>query len=348
MPENGLDKSIAVLSTGTIGSSIGADLTRAGYKVVLIDQWPAHVEAMKADGLTIALPEEELHTPVEAIHLCELSARRHQFDIVFLTAKSHDTVWMVHLIKPYLKQQGMLVSVQNSLNDEWIAPIIGYERDMGCVVELSGEILEPGHVRRNTDHAHTWFALGELHGRITPRLQEAAKILSSSGVAEASTNIWGAKWSKLVVNTMSQGLCGILGIYNWELVQHSEALRFSVRLGRESLLVGTTLGYRVEPLFGMTMEDLLGSTDEVVEKALMILFSNIGKRSRCAVLQDHLKGRRSEVEYLNGLVVAKGREARVPTPFNEAVMTLTKRIEPGEMKPGPSNFSVLKELVAQC
>ncbi len=338
-------KNIAVLGTGVIGSSIGADLTKAGVNVVLIDQWPAHVEAMKAHGLRILMPEEELHTPVQALHCCELGAVQKQFDIVFLTAKSYDTRWMVELIKPYLKPDSILVSSQNSLNDEWIAPMIGFERDMGCVVELSGELFQPGLVRRNTDHSHTWFAVGELHGRVTPRLQEVAQILSAVGVTDITTNIWGTKWSKLVVNTMSQGLCGILGVYNWELIQKPEFLRCSIGIGRESLQVGTTLGYSVEPLFGMTKEDFLGSTDEVLEKNLFTLFSNIGKKSRCSVFQDHLKGRRSEVDYMNGLVVKKGKEAHVPTPLNEAVTSITKQIEQKILKPDLANFKMLEKLI---
>ena len=78
------EKQIAVLSTGAIGSSIGADLAHAGYKVSLIDQWPAHVEAMQVNGLRVKMPGSELRTPVNAYHLCELSSLNRQFDIVLL------------------------------------------------------------------------------------------------------------------------------------------------------------------------------------------------------------------------------------------------------------------------
>jgi len=165
-----MDKKIAILGTGAIGSSVGADFTKAGYDVVLIDQWPAHVEAMKSKGLHIKMADEELHVRVRAFHLCELCSTQPRFDIVFLAAKSYDTLWMTQFIKPYLKEDGVLVSLQNSINDEWIPPIIGYQRDIGSVLELSGEIFEPGQVKRNTNHQKTWFAVGELHGRMTPRL----------------------------------------------------------------------------------------------------------------------------------------------------------------------------------
>ena len=341
-----MNKRMAVLGTGAIGSSVGADLTKAGYDVLLIDQWPAHVEAMKANGLHVSMREEELHVPVQAAHLGELAAGWPRFDIVFLTAKSYDSCWLAHFIKPYLKPDGVLVSVQNSLNDEWVAPIIGYERDVATVVELSAEVFEPARVKRNTDRSHTWFAVGELHGRITPRAQEIAQILGAAGIAEVTSNIWGAKWSKLIVNTMIMAVDGILGIRAAELMDHPGLFRLCIRLGRETLEVGNALGYRLEPLFGVTAEDLLRSPDEVLEKNLRAIVTTVGRHARSTVLQDHLKGRRSEVvDYLNGLVAKKGRAAGVPTPVNEAIADLTKQIEEGVLKPNPANIELLRELM---
>jgi 2-dehydropantoate 2-reductase len=143
---------------------------------------------------------------------------------------------------------------------------------------------------------------------------------------------------------MSQGLCGILGIYNWEIMRDPSLLKICVNLGRETLTVGTTLGFKLEPLFGMTAEDFMDSTDELLEKNLKTLFNTIGKESRCAVFQDHLKGRKSEVDYLNGLVVEKGKLAGVPTPWNEAITSLTRQIEQGRLKPDFSNLATLKQM----
>ena len=93
-----MEKKIAVLGTGAIGSSVGADLTKEGHDVVLIDQWPAHVEAMKANGLRVVMSDEDLHTPVRAYHLCDVCTLNQQFDIVLLAAKSYDTCWMAEFI----------------------------------------------------------------------------------------------------------------------------------------------------------------------------------------------------------------------------------------------------------
>ncbi len=336
---------IAVLGTGAIGSSVAADLTKAGYDPLIIDQWPAHVEAMKAGGLRVTMPDEDLHTPVNAIHICEVCTLTDPFDIVFLTAKSYDSCWMTQLIKPYLKPEGVLVSLQNSLNDELIAPIIEPTRDVGCVVELSAEIFEPGVVKRNTTHSGTWFGVGELHGRVTPRAEKIAAILSCVGKTAVTTNIWGAKWTKLTANCMLQAPIGILGLREQEATEIPEVFDFCIRLGREAMAVGTKLGYTIEAIYGLSAEEFMGSTDEVLKKNLLTLVKHMGKAARNSVLQDHLKGRYSEVDQLNGLIVKKGREAGVPTPLNEAIVALTNRLRHGELKPDRSNLKSLIQLL---
>jgi 2-dehydropantoate 2-reductase len=340
-----MDMKIAVLGTGAIGSCVGADLTRAGHDVLLIDQWPAHVEAMKARGLVVTMPKGRDEIRVQTVHLCEMKALQPSFDLVFLTAKSYDTPWMVEFIRPYLKPTGVLVSVQNSLNDEWIAPVIGYERDIGCVIELSAELYEPGQVKRNTDRERTWYALGELHGRITPRVQEIARILGASGRTGVNQNIWGAKWTKLTVNSMSQAVAGVLGMFEGEIPDHPKLLELCIRLGKEALQVGAALGYCMEPIFGLGPEAFLGTPGEVLETSLKTLLSHIGRRSRNSTLQDHLKGRKSEIDFLNGLVVKKGREAGVQTPLNEAMVALTRQIEQKSLRPDLANLPLLERLL---
>jgi 2-dehydropantoate 2-reductase len=339
-------RNMAVLGTGAVGSSIGADLTRAGYDVLLIDQWPAHVEAMKTQGVHVTMRTEEFITPVRAVHLAELKglqycAPEQQLDIVFLAAKSYDTRWMVEFIKPYLKADGVLVSVQNSLNDEWIIPIIGRERDIACAFELSAEVFEPGQVKRNTDHATTKFVLGEIDGALTPRLQEVAQILSAAGNTEVSANIWGAKWTKLVYNTMASTVTASLGASQQDVIENPLVLGLCTKLGRETAQVGSALGYVLEPILGLTADDFLGLTDEFFQKLILTVFSDVGRGTRSMVQQDLQKGRLTEIDYLNGLVMEKGREANVPTPANTAMASLLKQIGLGILEPGFSNLELL-------
>jgi 2-dehydropantoate 2-reductase len=340
-----MGKRIAVLGTGAIGSSVGADLTRAGQNVWLIDQWPEHVEAMKSKGLHITMPEGDQDTKVRALHLCEVASLKQPFDIIFLTSKSPDSCWLTNFIKPYLASTGVLVSLQNSLNDEWIAPIIGYQRDVPSVVELAAQILAPGVVRRRTGPTKAWFALGEMHGRITPRVKELAQILSAAGRTEVTSNIWGAKWSKLIVNTMSHAIAAILRDTEPVVVENPKLFQLGIALGKECLEVGLALGYRVEPVFGLTAEDMAGAPEEMLKRILQTLCNHIGKHTN-SFLQDMMKGRPSEVHYMNGLVAAKGREAAIPTPFNDEITRLVEQIERGQMSFGPEHLPRLENLVS--
>ena len=213
----GKDRKIAVLGCGAIGSSVSADLTKAGYDITVIDQWPEQVEALRAKGLHIQVADGDIQVPIQrALHLCDLASANLEFDIVLLCVKSNDDRWMAEFIKPYLKSNGVLVGVQNGMNDDTLASIVGRERVVGCCIELSAEIFTPGLVQRNTTHKGTWFGVGELDGFLTPRVKELQEILANVARCDITGNIYGTKWTKLIANTMTMGPRGLLGLANGE------------------------------------------------------------------------------------------------------------------------------------
>ena len=149
---------LAVLGVGAIGSVIGGYLTRAGRDVTLIDTWPDHVETMKRDGLRVTALDDDFTVPVKAMHIGEVSSTSEPFDAAFLSVKSYDTVWAAHFIMPYLGPTGIIVSAQNAVNDEVIAPIAGYNRVLGCVITLGA-----GHVRTRPRPTHQYAGPPLLH-----------------------------------------------------------------------------------------------------------------------------------------------------------------------------------------
>jgi 2-dehydropantoate 2-reductase len=337
---------IAILGTGAIGASIGLDLVEAGYDVILIDQWPEHVDAMKQNGLFVRMPGSEHQQAVKAYHLNEIYTLNPQLDIVLLCAKSYDSMWLTQFIKPYLKADGMLVCVQNSFNDEWVAPIIGKERDVPCVIELSAAITEPGKVQRNTNRQGTWIGIGELDGQITPRLETLKAIFKHVGTPEVSNNILGSKWSKLIANSMTQGPIGMLGMKSSEAVLLDGFFEIALAAGMETFLVAKKLGFTIEPVFGLEQSDFDGSPRNAVELLYKTLVKHIGPHSRNAVVQDHAKGRRTEVDYLNGYVVKKGLECNVPTPMNTAVTKMNQMIDEGIYPAEEKNLFRIKSLLS--
>jgi 2-dehydropantoate 2-reductase len=336
---------IAVIGTGANGSSIGADLTKAGLDVTLIDQWPAHVEAMKENGLDITMPNEHLKTPVNAWHLCELAEHVPAFDIVFLTSKSYDTHWLAQLIEPYLKDNGIFIGLQNGMNNEIISSVVGQERTLGAVVELSSALFTPGIIQRNTTRAGTWFGLGELDGSVTPRLELVKSIIENVAAVSLCENLESAKWTKLITNAMTMGPISLTGLKNHDARDLPGMFEIAVQLGREARAVGKALGYEMQPIFGLSAEELAGESDEPLIKVMQTLSKHVGPNSVTAAIHDHIKGRKTETENINGLVAQKGKELGIQVIHNAAVTELDHRITKREIAMDESNLGLLKSMI---
>lgn len=341
-----MNRKIAVVGAGAMGSNIGAELTRAGLNVAIFDQWPQHVEAMRANGIRVTVAGEELVMPVRAHHLCDFASLNTEFDIVLLTVKSYDTRWLAELINPYLKSDGVLVGVQNGMNDAANASIVGPDRTIGCVVELSGEVFTPGVTQRNTSHANTWFWIGELDGSLTPRLDEIRMILSHVGRAEISDNILGAKWTKLIANSMTTPFSA-LGIPNQQALEQPGMIEFSAQVGHESFKIGAALGYRIETLFGLTVEEMAGSGLNAAIAVMRQMCKEVGPRGRNHAIHDYIKGRKSEIDMINGLVVREGARLGIPTQYNAAVVEIDRQIRNGTLTMNPENLKALEASVTK-
>src|ERR1044071_7736600 len=339
-----MDKKIAVLGTGANGSCVAADLTNAGLDVVLIDQWPAHVEAMRANGLRVTLRQGEIRAKVRAYHLCELASMREMFDLVLLVTKAYDTRWHAELIKPYLKPDGFLIGLQNAMTAGIIADVVGSSRTLGCVPELSSYCFVPGEIKRNTAPDRTWFALGSFHPSTDHRVEEVATVLRHAGKVEITRKILAAKYMKLVLNSMTLGTIAMTG---GELSDRQpEGMQdLMMRLGSEALKVGEALGHPIVPIFGLTAAEIEGSNN-LLMKLVDKVNHDIGPgRGANTTLQDHMKGRVSEVDLINGLVVEEGGKRGIPTPANETMVEVTRRIYLGELKPDPANLKVALQLL---
>jgi 2-dehydropantoate 2-reductase len=332
---------IAVFGSGANGSCIAANLIDARCDVTVIEQWPAHVEAMRSGGLRIVMKDSELHVPVRAHHLCDLCTLNQTFDVVLLVMKAYDTRWSCEMIKPYLAPDGMLIGMQNAMTAETIRDVVGPERTVGCVVELSSEMFTPGQVRRNTEPARTWIGLGSLDSSTGHRLAEMQTLLSSVGRVEIKPNILAAKWSKLIVNAMCLGPFAMVGMTLADAIKVPGMRDLIIEIGEEAVRVGEDLGYPIEPIMGLTQADLAAS-NRPVEKLFDKLAKDVGPgRGRNTVLQDLLKGRPSEVGMINGFVAEESRRRGRPAPANASVAEIVRRIETGALKPSAANMDLL-------
>lgn len=324
---------------------MGGYLTRAGHDVTLIDQWPANVEAMRSKGLTVTGLEEEFTVHPKVLHLFEVAAERPTFDIAIIAVKSYDTDWSVRFIEPYLADAGFFVSAQNSINDEAIAALVGWSRIVGCVVTLGAELSGPGHALRTSPDDRPPYTLGEPSGVLTPRVMELAEILGAVGPTKTTANLWGERWSKLATNAMGNALAGLTGLKSAELREKAEPRRASIRIASEVVRVGTALGVSIEPIGGIPAQMFVDSqTDGGVLEDLesnMVDGAKLIGTGRPSLAQDVERGRKTEVDFLNGYVSRRGREAGVPTPVNDSVVKNTKRLETGEIPQAFANMDLI-------
>lgn len=337
---------IAVLGSGANGASIGADLTLAGLDVTLIEQWPAHVEAMRADGLTIRMPDRELHVRPRTMHLCEVATLKQRFDVVLMLMKAYDSRWAAQLIEPYLADDGIIAGVQNGMSTQAIADVVGVERTMGTVIEISSTMRDAGIVHRHSGPDRSWFAVGALPGGPDGREEDVAELLRHSGTVSIVDDIQATKWMKLVSNSTVLVPTASLGLPMADAIEVDGMREVMLAAGQEALDVGRALGHPVLPIFGLTSDDV-SRPDEVVETLLDTLYTGfVLPGATTTVLQDWTKSRHSEVDDINGTVVAEGARVGIPTPVNAAVVALAHRIEQGEVAPAPENIAELRRALA--
>jgi 2-dehydropantoate 2-reductase len=137
----------------------------------------------------------------------------------------------------------------------------------------------------------------------------------------------------------------MLGLTLYEAVQLPGMREFIARVGTEALTAGQDLGYTVEPIFGLSEDDVKDS-NSLLDKMLDKLATDIGPSARDCVLQDHLKGRYSEVDMINGLVAEEFERRGLSAPANAAVAEITRQIQTGELEPDPANLELAQKMLA--
>jgi 2-dehydropantoate 2-reductase len=351
-----MGKKIVIVGAGAVGGYCGAHMVQAGEDVTFIDPWPEHVEAMKQRGLRIthAMQVPEFTAKVRALHLTEAQAlaKEAPVDIAFVCMKSYDTAWATTLIRQYLAPAGYVVSLQNCMNEETVAGIVGWGRTMGCVASrITVELRAPGHVHRGAGKGgerHTVFRTGEVHGRLTPRAEEVRRLVATADSAKATENLWGERWSKLVANVMGNGLSACTGLASNACIENDAIRRFMLRLGAEAIRTGQALGYALEEVLHLPPETVAraGEGDAAAlataSDHMLAGTKYLSAEQRPSMGQDMLKGRRTEIDFLNGYIVTHAGEIGLPARANAALTEIVHQVERGALKPDPRHITDLR------
>ena len=291
---------IGIMGAGALGSYVGAFLSKIGEDVTFVDMWPEHVEKMRADGLHVTGSQGPFTVPVKAMHLTEAQNISVPFDWVFISVKSYDTEWATHFIKRYVREDGFFVSLQNCWNDVPMGEIVGPNRQLGCIAS-----------------------------HIEVALWAPALVTRGGAVGRASDNLWGERWAKLSQNSMGNGLSASTGLGSQQMAEDPRCRMIRINLAKEAAKVGLAMGLNVVAIQGVPAATWADADKGDVFEELDGFMSAHGGRVNwlASMAQDVYKGRRSEINLMNGLVAQKGREMAVPTPFNDAVIEVMNGID---------------------
>ncbi|MDB5876376.1 MAG: hypothetical protein JWQ07_5818, partial [Ramlibacter sp.] len=216
---------------------------------------------------------------------------------------------------------------------------------------ITVNLPEPGHIHRGAGKhgaAHTVFRAGEVHGRITPRAEEVCRLDAYTDSAKVTGTLWGERWSKLVANVMGNGLSACTGLPGGDMLQSDPIRRFATRLGSEAIRVGQAHGYQLEEILHLPPDTiaLAGEGDEAAMRACDEQRFKDAKHTaagqRPSMGQDMQKGRRTEIEFINGFVVSEGEKLGITCKANAVLTDIVKRVERGELSPDPRHITELR------
>ena len=345
---------IVFMGAGAVGGYVGGMLSANGDDIVVIDAWPSHIEAIRANGLRLDTPEGMIQARPRALHVCDVHELAGMpVRLAFLCVKLYDTNWAATLLGDTVRD-APIVTMQNALVEDDVARIVGTSRTIGAIAgTLDVALVAPGLIRRSRRRGakKPVFKVGELNAEKTPRLNAISALLAKVDTTAMTSHLRDERWAKLVANTMTTGLSGVSGLTFLEVYRRDDTRRIAIKLAAEALAVGHQLGFHLAPVFGVLPERWqaanAGEPEALAEvmSAMEAQRGSMGEGGISGTLQDLSKGRRTEVDYFNGYVAEQGRACGVSAATHAALARLIRRMEAGEFSPSAARLTELIQIV---
>ncbi|CUS06621.1 unnamed protein product [Tuber aestivum] len=292
---------VAVMGAGAVGCYFGGMLARAGHEVVLIAR-PQHVEAIERDGLRMETRMFDEHVRLAA---SSDPAAVKGADLVLFCVKSTDTESAGALIRPHLAAGTLVLCLQNGVdNADRLRAVLPGTAVAAAVVYVATEMAGPGHLKHH--------GRGDLVIEPSTRSDSAAQALVAAGVpTEISANVRGALWAKLILNCAYNAVSAIAQLPYGKTVQGVGVVDVMRDVVAECLAVAKAEGVQVAGDVHVAVEKLAASMPN----------------QYASTAQDLARGKPTEIDYLNGLIVKRGDALGVPVPANRVLWAMVKLLE---------------------
>lgn len=338
-------KKIAIMGTGSLGTILGAYLSRAGLSVTLIDAWKDHVNALNQKGAKVSGTVNML-VPVKA---CTPDEMEGNYDLFIYLAKQTFNDTAIPQMIAHCHKNTIICTGQNGLPEMAVAEFWPKANICGMTVGWSASLLRPGESSLNSPEDSSLFGmhLGTLIGPVTDWLLEVKAILEKMCPIILTDNLIGDRWSKLTGNALSSGMSTVIDGTFGDVYRSDRALTCAVRIGRECLQVCKAIHVTMPPAFGidmMTIFDYNNTTGEQKAKDTVRKLDAAHGKGKASMLQDLEKGKKCEIAYIDGVVSKTGREVGIETPYADAVVRIVSEIEDGKRPLSPNNLNDMPNL----
>lgn len=329
------------MGAGAVGGAVAARLARHGVEPLVIDRDVEHVRRLREPGLEVAgldggdRTKLAAYTPDDAVD--EFSRAP---DVVLLAVRSQATAGAIEPLVPYFADESDVVSLQNGLNEDIVAGIVGPQRTVGCVVGFGATWIEPGRISLDADGDLT---VGRLDGSEDPRLESVRELLGNAFRTTITTNIRGALWGKMLVNSMTV-LGALGGMITGDLLVTRERRRLIAEIVAEGVDVATAEGVDLPDVFGVVPAAYVQSRGRGWLPAMDRVLGRVGEvygAIKSVTWRDIELGRPTEIDAVTGEIVRRGERTGTPTPLSTAVYTMLREIEEGRRRPDPSNLEAI-------
>ncbi len=329
------DKTIAVIGGGAIGGITAAYLSQAGYDVELVVKHQDKADQVINKGLHITGVRGEHDIKLKAVAEVEqLSGKK---DIVMIVTKAYDMPDAARRVLPFLKEDAVVVSMQNGICVEALGEIVGAERSVGCVIGWGSTMLPDGTLHMTSEG--DFVIGGQLPKNDVTWLKE---VLDHMMETRISDNIIADLYSKMIVNSCITSLGVLSGLYLGQIMKFKRAREIFISIISEAVAVANAMKLHVEPYGGkLDYYSLIkgeGAMSDFRRHTMIRIIGFKYRRLKSSSLQSLQRGKPTEVDYYNGYIAKKGAELGVKTPVNARIVKMIKEIEAGNRTIDPNNF----------
>jgi 2-dehydropantoate 2-reductase len=318
---------LTIVGAGAIGGLIGGHLARAGHDVLLVDRDREHVEAIQRDGLEIA-GASRFTTRVPA---SLPDGVRGPIGALILAVKTLHTLDALTPLVPMLAPDGVVVSMQNGLEESKIATVVGAGRTMGAFLTFGGYYDRPGRIVYSGPAS---LRVGEIDGRITDRARRLARALSDFHPCTPTNNLQGFKWGKLILGAIYFATATVDADVV-DIFERADARAALSALATEACDVAEALNIAVEPVDGFDPRAVRSraradAAAAAAAWAAQIDYWKRGLSRRTGVWRDlAVRRRKTEAEPILGALVAAAEQAGRPVPRVRALLHTIRDLEDG-------------------